>query len=117
MIALPDVSQLVRPAAETVLLDLALPEDQPAFDGHFPGQPVLPGVVQLDWALRFASVYLDLVQPVARDFQVKFRRTIGPARKVSLLLTLNRAKGHLAFQYRLDGEAASLGKIRLEDAA
>lgn len=116
MIDLPAVRSVDHPAPGSVALDLALPPGHGAFAGHFPEQPILPGVVQLDWALRFAGVYLDLEQPAARDFQVKFRRTIGPGRTVSLLLTLNRVKRHLAFEYRLDREAASSGKIRLEDA-
>ncbi|WP_018153049.1 hypothetical protein [Leeia oryzae] len=29
---------------------LCIPEDHPAFAGHFPGQPIVPGVVLLDLA-------------------------------------------------------------------
>jgi len=31
---------------------LSIPENHPAYAGHFPGRPVLPGVVLLDAALR-----------------------------------------------------------------
>lgn len=115
MIGLPQVRRIDRPEAGSVVLDFLLPEEEPAFAGHFREHPVLPGVVQLDWALRFAEVFLGVAQPVARDFQVKFRRIIRPRREVSLLLTSNRAKGYLAFEYRLAGEAASSGRIRLEE--
>ncbi len=36
----------------TVALSLAIATDHPAFAGHFPGRPVLPGVVLLDLCLR-----------------------------------------------------------------
>lgn len=33
-----------------------LPADFPAFDGHFPGQPVLPAVVQIMMAMHVISL-------------------------------------------------------------
>jgi 3-hydroxymyristoyl/3-hydroxydecanoyl-(acyl carrier protein) dehydratase len=35
-----------------VALPLAIPADHPAYDGHFPGNPVLPAVVLLDAAIE-----------------------------------------------------------------
>lgn len=34
------------------VLPLPIPADHPAYVGHFPGQPILPGVVLLDAALH-----------------------------------------------------------------
>src|SRR5690606_37926347 len=48
----PQPQWLLRDAGQALLtfdLDPALA----VFDGHFPGYPILPGVAQLDWAVRF----------------------------------------------------------------
>ena len=39
-------------ADKMIITPLAIPADHPAYSGHFPGQPVLPGVVLLDAALH-----------------------------------------------------------------
>jgi 3-hydroxymyristoyl/3-hydroxydecanoyl-(acyl carrier protein) dehydratase len=96
-----------------VTIQLDLPAGHPAFLDHFPGRPILAGVLQIDWAMRFAARYLALDQTVAEDFQVKFRRVIGPGEDLSLLLRLDRSLSLVVFEYRIAGEIASSGKIRL----
>lgn len=111
---LPDILACQRPDPDQVVLDLALPADHPAFDGHFPGQPVLPGVVQTDWAVRLGADLLGTGLAAATDFQVKFRRVIQPGPGLQLTLRLDRVRHSLSFDYRSQGEIASSGRIKLE---
>jgi len=101
---------------DAVALDLAVPADHPAFAGHFPDRPILPGVVQIDWALRLAEQHLGSGAVTSRDFQVKFRRVIAPGAPVVVELRLDRAGPTLAFTYRQDDDIASTGRLRLDPA-
>jgi 3-hydroxymyristoyl/3-hydroxydecanoyl-(acyl carrier protein) dehydratase len=113
MSLLPDILD-VDLTDDQAVLSLAVPEHLAVFDGHFPGNPILPGVVQIDWALRLAVVHLGLTDPVARDFQVKFRRIVPPGVRLALTLRHDRIKRALAFEYRIGDEVASSGRVRLE---
>jgi 3-hydroxymyristoyl/3-hydroxydecanoyl-(acyl carrier protein) dehydratase len=104
----------VRHAEDEVTLDLAVPATLDGFRGHFPGQPVLAGVLQIDWVMQFAARHLGLDQAVARDFQVKFRRVVRPDDALSLHLRLDRPRRNLVFEYRVDQAIVSAGKIKLE---
>lgn len=61
---------------------LSIPADHPAFAGHFPGAPILPGVVLLDAALQAAANTLH-----AADWQIvtaKFHSVVRPAEVLTL---------------------------------
>ena len=64
---------------------LAIPVDHPAFAGHFPGRPILPGVVLLDAVARALEAALALDPPPAwRVRTVKFLRPARPGDALSL---------------------------------
>ena len=55
-----------------------VPADHPAFAGHFPGRPIVPGVVLLDRAILFAE---DMLGRPGVNWQVgnaKFFSPVGP---------------------------------------
>ena len=57
------------------------------FNGHFPGQPVLPGVIQLHWAVLISRALFGLEGVPSEVKRLKFKRTIVPPREVDLLLS------------------------------
>ncbi len=107
---------MARPKPDEARFDLHLGSDPAAFRGHFPGMPVLAGVIQIDWAMQLAQSQLGLDRRAADDFQVKFRRLVRPDRVLTLHLRIDRAKQLLRFGYWQDGELASDGQIRLQGA-
>ncbi len=62
-----------------------IPDDHPSLPGHFPGRPIVPGVVLLD-----AAFALILAQHPGRSVtgvpSVKFTHPVRPGEHVSVLL-------------------------------
>ena len=70
-------ARLRRLAAAEVRFDIEVEAGHPGFVGHFPQQPVLPGVVQLDWVERLAREPLPICLRSSRGWkQLKFQQVI-----------------------------------------
>jgi 3-hydroxymyristoyl/3-hydroxydecanoyl-(acyl carrier protein) dehydratase len=104
----------VRHTADGVEIDLMLPDDLFYFRGHFPGRPILPGVVQIDWAVRFADRYLNIGIGSAQNFQVKFTSIIEPEQPVTMVLQRSADGKSVRFKFQDKSTILSSGSIRLE---
>jgi 3-hydroxymyristoyl/3-hydroxydecanoyl-(acyl carrier protein) dehydratase len=71
------------PAAE-LESELAIASDHPAYAGHFPGQPILPGAVLLDEALREIGRSRGIDLTHWRLASAKFLKTVGPGEPLTL---------------------------------
>lgn len=98
--------QLREPARAE--LELQLDAGLAVFDGHFPGTPILPGVAQLDWAVRFAREVFAMPPRFVRMEALKFQRVARPGDHLQLSLEWQPHKQALVFAYRsLHGPHAS----------
>lgn len=57
---------------------LQIPADHPAFPGHFPGMPIVPGVLLLDEAIHAILEEQSLAPQDWRVGAVKFLSPLGP---------------------------------------
>lgn len=101
----------VRPQADGVDIDIALQPDLPWFQGHFPRMPILPGVVQLDWAVYFARQQSVMDARAVPAFQVKFRALIRPDDALTLMLRRKGEANRVAFEFRRGAVVCSSGQL------
>ena len=99
------------------LLQLQVPLDLAHFTGHFPQTPVLPGVVQVDWAQQLARQLIEHLPPRFAGMEVlKFQQLVRPGDTLQLSLRFDTERGKLYFAYRNGEAACSSGRILLEPA-
>jgi acyl-coenzyme A synthetase/AMP-(fatty) acid ligase/3-hydroxymyristoyl/3-hydroxydecanoyl-(acyl carrier protein) dehydratase len=94
----PQVREL-EVEAQRVLLEITAPADLLYFDGHFDVAPILPGVVQVDWAIHYGRQYFALPPQFKGINQLKFQQVITPNLPVHLELVHDTSKGNLQFRY------------------
>ena len=99
-------SQVTEPLTEneertdvTYVADLTFDRDAAYFNGHFPGFAILPGVVQLGTAHRFAESFIGRARPLRTVKKVKFSHVIRPGETVRFTLT-RKSDDEFAFDYR-----------------
>ena len=73
--------------------------EHPAWAGHFPHQPILPGIVQVDWALRLGEEAFGPLGTFASLEHLKFQALIAPGEPVRLDLRWDATRRELSFTF------------------
>ena len=98
--------------------------NEPFFQGHFPDEPVMPGVLVIESMGQVAAVLLKLyadlkenersVVYVTSIDKVKFRRPVKPGDQLKTVATLLKRRGKsFKFKFRatIDGDLAAEGTM------
>ena len=88
----------------------SVPLDHPAFAGHFPGQPIVPGVVLLDQAILFAE---QLIGAPVTQWQIgnaKFLSPVGSGEALTFALE-QKLSGAIAFSVRATERNVASGSL------
>lgn len=96
---------------QSVKLQCRILPDLIYFSGHFPQQPVLPGVTQIAWVEQLAKIFFTIRKPFLRMEVIKFKRIIQPEEIVTIKLNWNADKGKLYFEMDSVAYAHSSGRI------
>lgn len=106
-----DAESVTLPRAE---FQLVIPDDLLYLRGHFPGRPVVPGVVQIHWAIHLAERHLNLRSIFMGIEALKFHRIMQPRCPVKLSLEYSDSAGKLYFSYESEFGCHSKGRILFE---
>ena len=89
-----------------------VPADHPVFAGHFPGHPVLPGVLLLSFvmqALAARPLLTERLGATPRFDNAKFLHPVGPGAR--LRVSLREQGSGVAFEVWMDQTAVARGQI------
>ena len=119
-----DTDWLSHPGAPTLLsceedgadqrrLELEVGADTPWIEGHFPERAVLPGVVQLRWAIEAARALWPELETVESISNLKFQHPVLPPARLTLTLELRRGDTgrRLSFHFAQGDQGCTRGGV------
>ena len=99
-----------------MILDAEVLPDSPWFDGHFPENPTLPGIAQLEMAIDTIRLVSRRNLSVTGFRKVRFKRVIRPGEKLKVIATPRKSQeGSYAFRILVEDELACNGVIFVKD--
>ena len=103
----------------SLIAEFQIREDSPWFAGHFPDEPILPGVAILSMAAEMIRHFEGIRQRkirIAGLKRVRFRLPVKPHDTVTMELTFEKADRVVSygFQTRVKGEIVCTGVVLAE---
>ena len=109
----PKVNNIKKLNDSCVVVDVTFGADCDFFKGHFETTQILPGIGQISFAIKLASEIFNIDEESFTNIpQTKFKKVILP--NDNILISLKNINNTISFEYLLNGEQASLGKIKYD---
>ncbi len=99
-----------------VRLRLEITPELDCFRGHFPDEPVLPGVVQLHWAVLIAQARFDFRGVPAELKRLKFKKIVTPPQELELTVS-RRNEREVQFNFDSPDGPNSEGRLVFAETA
>jgi 3-hydroxyacyl-[acyl-carrier-protein] dehydratase len=94
-----------------IRIPVAIANDHPCFAGHFPGRPIVPGVLLLDLAQHTLEAATGL--SLRGLYAAKFLSPVLPGE--ALTLSYEAAPGQVRFEWLRDEQTVASGRFIASD--
>lgn len=106
---------LEMPAANAIRARVIVPDDSPWFSGHFPDDPILPGIAQLKMVADVIARARQQDLWIKRLHRVKFKRIVRPGEQLDIHATATSPGDLYAFRITCATEDVCSGTMSLDD--
>jgi 3-hydroxyacyl-[acyl-carrier-protein] dehydratase len=90
---------------------LEVPAEHPIFAGHFPGRPIVPGVMLLEWVLNELGAKLGQAPSRLRIRESKFFAPLAPGERAQLSFRPGESITRCTFEIRRDSMPVARGVV------
>ena len=109
------IDEIVEQSADTIVCRKMFRPEEYFFQGHYPGYPLVPGVILCESAMQAGAILLashleggEGVPVATRMNNVKFKRMVRPEETIQIEIRLNE---RLADAFYLDAKVTCEGKL------
>ena len=111
-----NLKEITRSVENGISADIHVPPDSPWFDGHFPADPILPGVAQIGLVLDVISKAHNQDLKVSSVRRVRFKRIVRPDDKLKIIAApLKQEIGSYSFRILIQDETICSGVLTVGD--
>lgn len=116
------VDEVVEITEKGIRTQRKIRAEEPQFEGHYPGNPIMPGVLLCESVFQTAAIYLvkqmeakgesaqDKTPILARIDQAKFKAIVLPGDTITIEATYKESMGNFHF---MSGKVLKEGKVAL----
>jgi 3-hydroxymyristoyl/3-hydroxydecanoyl-(acyl carrier protein) dehydratase len=92
---------------------IKIAENSPWFSGHFPGEPIFPGIAQLDLVAEVISEFNSNDLWIKSLSRIKFKKLIRPGDLLTVRVVDEKGQNSYSFSITVAGQQACTGVMNM----
>jgi len=106
---------LKMPAPGEISAQVTVNDDSPWFSGHFPDNPILPGIAQLHMVADIIALSRQESLYIKRLNRVKFKKIVRPGDELEIHASATDTIGLYSFRLTHEAQDVCSGMMALDD--